>query len=239
MTRITLLELPARFDDVAGQLRRIDAALEEAGPGELVLLPELALTGYVSPSLDFDVSRFAEARTGKTADALAALAVKHACTLVGPLVERADGRLFNSLVGFGPSGEPWLHYRKRHPWMPETWATPGELPMPRVGWKGLTLTAAICFDVHFLAEEAPDVLQAADLLLFSSAWVEEVDSRPALLGELARAFDLAIVNANWGPGRPRVPGQGRSMAIDRRGDIVAETSPGQVRLDVALSALGL
>jgi predicted amidohydrolase len=224
MTSVTLLELPAHFGDVEAQLAAVDAELAAAPPGDLVLLPELALTGYVSPALDFDVSRLAE---------------RHACTVVGPLVERARAQRFNAVLGFSAAGQRWLHYRKRHPWMPESWATPGDLPMPLVGWAGLTVTAAICFDVHFLAEEAADVLRAADLLLFASAWVEEVDSRPTLLGELARTFDLAIVNANWGPGVPRIPGQGRSMAVHRDGRVVAQTQPGQRRLDVSLTSLGL
>jgi predicted amidohydrolase len=239
MPRLTLLELPARFGDVAGQLARVDAALSQAPPGALVLLPELALTGYLSAEGDFDVTGFAEPRGGKTAQALAALAVKHRCTLVGPLVEQDDGRCFNALVGFGPSAELVLHYRKRHPWVPETWATPGELPFPLVAWNGLTLTAAICFDVHFLAAEASDALRSADLLLFSSAWVEEHDSRAQLLSALAREFDLAIVNANWGPGTPLVPGQGRSLAISRAGELVAEAKSGALRLDVDLAQLQL
>ena len=239
MTRITLVELPAAFGDVDGQLARLDGVLGAAPPGELVLLSELALTGYVSEDGDFDASGFAEPRDGPTAQALAERARRHGCTLVGPLVEAVDGRAFNTLVGFGADGARWLHYRKRHPWMPETWATPGELPMPLVAWRGLAVTAAICFDAQFLLEERPDALARADLLLFSSAWVEEVDSRPALLGDLARAFDVAIVNANWGPGRPRVPGQGRSMAVSRSGQVVAETRPGERRLDVTLAALGL
>ncbi|MCC6333723.1 MAG: carbon-nitrogen hydrolase family protein [Myxococcales bacterium] len=240
MTRVTLLELPACFDDAPGQLARVDAWLSQAPAGELVLLPELSLTGYVSPRFDFDVSRFAEPVDGPTAQALAALAKKHRCALVGPMVEVWMGRHFNALVGVDPRGERFLHYRKHHPWMPETWATKGNLPLPLLDWQGLTVTAAICFDVHFLAAEEATTLRQADLLLFSSAWVaEEEDGRTELLGALAEEFDLAIVNANWGAGSPRVTGQGRSLAVDRSGHVVAETRPGQWRLDVELSALGL
>lgn len=112
MTRVTLLELPACFDDAPGQLARVDAWLSQAPAGELVLLPELSLTGYVSPGLDFDVSRFAEPVDGPTVQALAALAKKHRCTLVGPLVESWMGQYFNALVGLDARGERWLHYQE-------------------------------------------------------------------------------------------------------------------------------
>jgi predicted amidohydrolase len=239
MTCVSALELPAAFGDVAGQLARLDLALDGTPEESLVLLSELALTGYVSEDGRWDVSDLAEPLDGPTARALAARARRHRCTLVGPLVETLEPHRFNTLVGYTPDGALALHYRKRHPWLPETWATPGDLPMPLIDWRGLTVTTAICFDVHFLAEACADALRAADLLLFSSAWVEEEDSRPALLGELARAFDVAIVNANWGPGRPRVPGQGRSMAVARSGRVVSIIEPGASRLDVPCAALGL
>jgi predicted amidohydrolase len=116
--------------------------------------------------------------------------------------------------------------------MPETWATPGEEPLPEIDVEGARVTAAICFDAHFLSEESAEALARADVLLFPSAWVEEEDSREKLLGDLARRFDVAIVNANWGAGLPRVGGQGRSMILSRDGRVVAEaegaTSPARV-----------
>jgi predicted amidohydrolase len=73
-------------------------------------------------------------------------------------------------------------------------------------------------------------------LLFPSAWVEEEDTREERLSALARRFDVAIVNANWGIGAPRVPGQGGSMIVSRRGQVVARAlaSRGARRVDAAL-----
>ncbi len=209
--QLAALCLPACFDDVPGQLRRVDEALAQLSPGSLALLSEAALTGYVSPSFDFDLSRFAEARGGPTERALAALAQKHGVHLVGPVVERSEGgALHNGLVGFDASGKEWLRYHKRHPWYPEHWAAAGELPWPRARLGDLTFTAAVCFDVHFLADEAADVLAEVDVLLFSSAWVDDgpVDGKAPLLEGLARRFGVTVLNANWDEGAPRVPGQG-------------------------------
>jgi predicted amidohydrolase len=93
----------------------------------------------------------------------------------------------------------------------------------------------MCFDVHFLEGDAASELRAADVLLFPSAWVEEGDdTRDALLPELSRAFDVAIVNANWGQGAPRIPGQGASRIVGRDGAEVARAS-GAGRLEVELA----
>jgi predicted amidohydrolase len=230
--KIAVLERPARFGEPALALAELDALLEAGPHADLVLLPELTLTGYVSPDRDFDLTRFAEPLDGPTAGALRALAVKHRLHLIGPLVEADGGRLYNSMVGFAPDGERRLHYRKRHPWFPEEWATCGNLPHPLVEIGGLQVTLAICYDVHFLADEAAPELEAADLLLFPSAWVERgADSRPELFAELRRRFGVAIANANWGPGRPRISGQGGSVILSEGashaagGRIDAEIAP--------------
>ena len=117
--------------------------------------------------------------------------------------------------------------------MPETWATPGDLPYPLVEWRGVRLTAAICFDVHFLAEDAARELREADLLLFSSAWVDDEsgDSRPGHLSTLG----VAVLNANWGVGRPKLPGQGGSLFMSRDGEVVERLGDIASRLDVAMS----
>jgi 5-aminopentanamidase len=209
--RLSLLELPHRFGDAQGQLQLVDDLLSRRET-DLALLPEAGLTGYVSPDFNFDLSAFAEVTSGPTTQALSQLAKKHACYLVGPLIERAGADFFNSCVGFTPDGALWLHYQKRHPWFVETWARPGSNLLPLVKALGFTFAVAICFDVHFLAAESAEQLKQADVLLFPSAWTEEgADSRPQLFQRLSEEFGLSIANANWGVGIPGVAGQGDSM----------------------------
>ena len=232
MPSFATLEVPHRFGEPETQLAWIDAQLALAAPlalsaplADLVVLPETALTGYVSAAGNYDLSAFAEPRDGATEHALIALARKHRCALLAPLVEREGAACFNSALFIDAEGAVLAHYRKRHPWMPETWATPGSRPAPLFAWRGLTLTIAICFDVHFLAEESGEALRAADVLLFPSAWTELGDTRPQMLPELAREFGCAIVNANWGRSVPRIPGQGQSLIVSARGEILASGGP--------------
>ena len=224
--RLTILELAARWGEAPAVLDEVDARIAEGPATDLVLLPEAALHGYVSPTGDFDLARFAEPLDGPTAQRCAEIARARGVHLVAPLVLREGAALYNAIVGFAP--EPVFVYRKRHPWFPETWATPGSEAPPLVELGGRTVTAAICFDVHFLAEDAAKQLAAADVLLFPSAWVEEVDSRPQLLAALARRFGVTIANANWAPGVVRIAGQGGSAVYNPRGEVIARGS----RIDV-------
>ncbi|HEX4452310.1 MAG TPA: carbon-nitrogen hydrolase family protein [Kofleriaceae bacterium] len=216
--RVTVLELAAVWDSRDAVLAEVANRLAAGPPTDLVLLPEQALTGYVSPARDFDLTRFAEPIDGPTARAIADLAVAAHTHLVAPLVLREGSAIYNAMVCFDARGALVFAYRKRHPWLPETWATPGPSPAPVVTIAGKRVTIAICYDLHFLADDlAPDV----DVLLFASAWVERPDSRPQRLASLARAAGITIANANWAPGVVRVPGQGGSCIVAPDGSVTA------------------
>lgn len=229
--RFTVLELPARWGAPARALADVDAALATSSgetDANVVLLPEQSLSGYLSPDGDADLAPFAEPLDGPTARACGALAAKHGVHLVAPLVLRETGALFNAMVAYDPRGAIAFVYRKRHPWIPETWATAGTEAPPVIEIGGARITIAVCYDVHFLPRDAVRELEAADVLLFPSAWVEEPDHRVARLQRLAQRFDLAIVNANWGPGDVRVPGQGGSCVVGRDGRVVATAIGGRI-----------
>jgi predicted amidohydrolase len=234
--RVTALELPARFGEPERALADVEALLARGPETDLALLPEASVTGYVSTSLDADLRRFAEPLSGPTAAHLARIARARGIHLVGPLVLKEDGGTFNAMVAFAPDGGIACVYRKRHPWYVETWATPGTGPLGAFEIAGARVAIAICFDVHFLADESAADLHAADVLLFASAWVEKEDSRPETLASLARTFDLGIVNANWGPGLPRVHGQGGSRIVGRDGAALSIATPGEgpKRIDATL-----
>jgi predicted amidohydrolase len=228
--KICALEVPAGFGDPDGRLADIRSALEQGEPADLIVVPECALTGYVSRDLRFDLRPFAEPLEGPTLSAYRALAREHKAHFVGPLVEQCLGAFFNSFVVVDPRGELVGHYRKRHPWFPETWATKGTLPYPDLRIAGLRLTLAVCYDIHFLASEARDTCAAADVLLFPSSWVDDgaTDLRTGIFRTLVRRFGLTVVNANWGEGEPRVQGQGRSRIVGPGGAVEAPRLAGQI-----------
>ncbi len=222
--RCAALQIEPHFADPDAGFLQVERLLAEVGPLDLALLPEACLTGYVSPGGDFDLSPQAEPVDGPTAARLARLAREHRVALAGPLIERDGGRVFNGFLVFGPDGAPLARYRKRHPWIPERWATPGDLPYPRIELRGRILVLAICYDIHFLSNEIPGLLDEADVLLFPSAWVDAQtpdDSRATLLPALARRHRMAIVHANWARARPRLPGQGGSRILGPDGALLA------------------
>jgi predicted amidohydrolase len=242
--RFVVLELPARWGDPERALADVDSELARIGHATsatdndaqhsaisrstIVVLPEASIHGYVSPDGDCDLAPFAEPIDGPTARACAALAAKHGVHLVAPLVLREDSALYNAMVAYDPRGAITFVYRKRHPWLPEEWATAGTEPLPVVEIDGTRISIAVCYDVHFLPSESARELEAADVLLFPSAWVEDPDYRVPRLQRLAQRFEIAIVNANWAPGDVRIAGQGGSCVVGADGRVVARVADGRV-----------
>lgn len=221
MVRLTVLELPATWGEPRRVLADVDHLLAAGPATDLVLLPEQSLSGYVSRAGNFDLTPFAEPIGGPTHLAVAALARRHGATMVAPLVLREGTACSNAMIACDRAGELVLVYRKRHPWYPELWATPGGEPAPVVTVAGARVTIAICFDLHFLEEDAASALEASDLLLFPSAWVAEDDERSVQLAALARRHRVAIANANWAPGEVTIAGQGSSSIVGPRGELLA------------------
>jgi predicted amidohydrolase len=241
---VAIVELPARFGKPELALAETASLLEREPKPDLALLPEAALTGYLSmegrdpekaisrspwlrylpkeiwPYAHTDLRPFAEPISGPTFEAVRSIARTSSVAIAAPLIERDGSRVYNSFFVVAADGTLLAHYRKRHPWYPETWAAPGELPLPHFTVGGATCTMAICFDVHFLEREESNALASSDVLLFPSAWVEdeEDDARGRILSRIARRFGTTIVNANWGPGTPRIRGQGSSRIVGEDGE---------------------
>lgn len=163
---------------------QIAALVGEAGRegADLVVLPEMATTGYVW-SRPQDVGPFAEDPRGPTWQRLRPLAQEHDTWIVCGLPERhiarvtPDGRrqiaLFNSAIVVMPDGELATCYRKCLLYsQDERWANPG--------WRRTVcrtelgrLALGICMDLN--DPEFTDFLGYArpDLLAFCTNWVDE------------------------------------------------------------------
>jgi 5-aminopentanamidase len=233
--RVTVLELPATWGNPERAIGLVDSQLARGPKTDLVLLPEASLAGYVSAARDFDLRPFAEPLDGPTTRACAAVSKRHGAYLIAPLVLAESEAFFNAMVGLAPDGTVAFVYRKRHPWIPETWASPGREAPPLFVVSDVPTTIAICYDAHFAPTDAALQLRSAKLLLFPSAWVDpfadQSDSRLPLLSSIARRFGLWVANANWGPGVVRARGQGGSCVLDPTGAVVATLDADTNRVD--------
>ncbi len=183
--------------------RRLLALAEEAAAqgAELIVAPEMALSGYIFPDARA-AAAVAEPAQGRTLARFAPLCEKAGCTLVigYPEAAPAPDRLYNSALIIGPGGLIG-NYRKRLLYeLDYAWATPGDTPYPLVDTGPGTLSAGICMDLNddrftaFLRRRQPD------LVAFCTNWIHQgLDIRPYWLDRLAGFRGTFIAANTYGP----------------------------------------
>lgn len=182
-------------DDVAGNIRvaiaqiTTDAFAPEANRdrttkiarnafeegANLVVLPELAISGYV---LEKDgLERCAEPVDGPSVQAWTQAAKDHGGFIAGGFAERQGDKLYNSAVLVGPGGVA-IHYRKLHLFDAEKDIfTPGDLGLPIAETALGTLAMCVCYDLRFVEVARAAALRGAEILIVPTAWVQGFDQQ--------------------------------------------------------------
>ncbi|KAK7751659.1 hypothetical protein SLS62_006319 [Diatrype stigma] len=196
--RIGCLQFAPQVGDIDNNLNRADAVLSKANPEDLdiLVLPELAFTGYNFKSLQ-EISPFLEpSRSGITSLWARTTALKYNCVVAAGYPEKVDvsnnwptsPEYYNSLIVVNDEGETIANYRKTHLYYTdETWA----LENPKgfyQGWiPGIGPTAmGICMDLNPYKFETPwsafefafHILDVqANVVIMSMAWLTREDAR--------------------------------------------------------------
>jgi predicted amidohydrolase len=195
---IGLAQLACAPLDVPANVATTTAALRAAaGRGaRLVVLPELAATGYV---LDrdglLDLAESTQA-PGPVLSAWAATAREHGLVVVGGFAELDGDRLYNSVAVIGPDGRIAGTYRKLHLFGREREVfAPGDVGLPVFEVAGLRLGVVVCYDLRFPEAVRILALRDVDLVAVPTAWVagfDKVTSPTASIGQV----DGALVQGN-------------------------------------------
>ena len=167
--RVSSVQTEPAFGEVEHNRRRTVEAVREHAESDLIVLPELATSGYVFRS-EAEVDRVAEPVDGPTATAWTAVAAETDTWIIGGFPELADGVRYNAAMLVSPDGVEGV-YRKAHLWDEERrWFTAGddlpvfETPFGRVGIQ-------ICNDLWFPEATITQARRGADLIAVPTNWV--------------------------------------------------------------------
>ncbi|KAG8416134.1 hypothetical protein J3459_013757 [Metarhizium acridum] len=196
--RIACLQFAPQVGDVDNNLNRADAILSRVDPEalDLLVLPELAFSGYNFKSLG-DISQFLEPSVaGISSLWTRTTALKYDCTVITGYPEKVDPTFkwptnpeyYNAAIIVNGEGETVANYRKTHLYYTdETWALEGPAGFFGERLDGLGRTAiGICMDLNPYKFEAPwdkfefaqHVLDCgARLVVISMAWITNDDPR--------------------------------------------------------------
>lgn len=236
-----------------------------AAGAKFLVLPEAALTGYMSEDFcqswhvrgrplnksqvsgvafdPFDPNLCAETVPGPLVDRFCMLAKELNAYISIPFVERAEVAglecFYNTVCLASPSGELVAHYRKNNPWpyVDHAWMTPGtDMAIAETPFGRVGL--AVCFDVHVMFRRYAN---HGDLwtLLYSIAWVDS--NTPAWFGShlplrVAEA-EFNVVAANWAIPNEDVANRWRAKSVDGYGHSSVYNCAGR-RLACSAKAIG-
>lgn len=173
----------------------IEASREafEAG-ANLVVLPELLLSGYISDRAQ--LADIAEPIDGPAVTAWTELAAEFGGFISVGFGERSGEKIFNSTVIVGPEG-PELHYRKIHLFDDEKLGfDPGDLGLPVADLPFGRVGMCVCYDLRFVEVVRGLALQGADLICVPTAWLAGFDKQKWDDKGLAPQANTAIIQAN-------------------------------------------
>jgi predicted amidohydrolase len=165
--RIGFLQYNVVFGDKEANQRKILSLIGE-NCFDLLVLPELALTGYAMPS---------RAKTGELAEEFAAgatfeffhdVARQQDGAIVFGFAERAGDKLYNSAALVCPDGTAYL-YRKTHLFdLEKQWFDPGDTGFRVFEFRGARIGIMICFDWLFPESARTLMLRGADIICHPS-----------------------------------------------------------------------
>ncbi|KAK1718824.1 carbon-nitrogen hydrolase [Colletotrichum acutatum] len=195
--RIGCLQFAPQVGDVDNNLNRADSVLSKANPDDLdlLVLPELAFSGYNFKSLQH-ISPFLEhSGSGITSLWARTTALKYNCNVVVGYPEKVDvsdnwptsPEYYNSAIVVNGDGETIANYRKTFLYYTdETWALEGQGFfdgfIPGLG----NASMGICMDLNPYKFEAPwhefefafHVLECeSNVVIMSMAWMTREDAR--------------------------------------------------------------
>ena len=228
----TVGDLRGNFEKILGAYERLSAA-----GADLILTPELAVTGYPPQDLVFK-SQFVP----QTFEVLERLhgCVGRAALLVG-FVDRNQGRgkPFHNAAAFLEAGQP---IRKTHKSLLPTYDVfdedryfePARSVTP-LNFRGKKIGVTICEDIwteHYLPRPLYDVEpvrslveQGADLIVNLSASPFNINKpaiRHEMVAALARTYSRAICYCNAIGGNDQLIFDGNSIAVNSAGDVIAQ-----------------
>jgi len=165
--RVGFYQFYPRFGEIDVNLKKVLNALDGL-EADIVVLPELAFTGYYFESREETASLAEDPENSPTLASLTELCREKDFHLVTGFAEKDRNKVYNSALLIGPEG--LLHtYRKLHLFNTEKDCfDPGNLPLSVIDVRGVKVGMMVCFDWVFPEVARTLALQGAELLCHPS-----------------------------------------------------------------------
>jgi len=194
MLKIALYQGPGLINDIPGSFQHLAlwAAKAKAGGADLLILPEMYLSGYnIGPQ-----AAKAQAVTREGLKPAQDIARDQNIALVFGYPEAVGEEVANAAVLIGANGDILLNYRKSHLFgdLDRAMFKHVGTDFPVVAYQGLSIGLLICYDIEFPEPARRLALSGADVILIPTAQMEPYE-QVALHVLPARAYENQVYTA--------------------------------------------
>lgn len=236
-TRVAAWQCPPGPLDVAGNLRRLDAACAAAAAQQVTVLvtPEMFTSGYAITRAE--VTRLAEDAGGPTEAAVGEIARRHSLAIVYGHPERAPGGgAYNAATTIGPDGIVRGRHRKVHLYgdVDRAQFTAGPARPAAFDFGGTRAGMLICYDVEFPESVRCLTVDGARIVLVPTANMTGCEEVQEILVR-ARACEnnCCVAYANYCGSDDVFEYNGLSMICGPRGEVLAQAGARTEELVIA------
>jgi len=240
MLKVGYYQFRPVFGQVDKNVKKVVKALS-ATTADLVVLPELAFTGYYFRNREEAISLAEDPDRSETVASLVSLCKEKDFYLVAGFAERKKDRVFNSALLLGPEG--LIHtYRKLHLFFEEKKCfDPGDTPLTLRTIRGAKLGMMICFDWIFPEVTRSLAVQGADIICHPANLVLNYCQQTMLARCLENSVFAITANRFGADRRPHgeLKFTGRSQIVAPRGQLLHRAPSQRNELFVAAVDLAL
>ncbi len=233
--KIAIIQFAPLIDNAEATLNKLEQLLNKCNDSELIILPELANSGYnfQTKTEAFDLS---ENISGRFISFLQQFATKLKAGIISGFNEREGDKLYNSAVFVDKSGVIGK-YRKLHLFLNEPdFFEKGNLGLPVFEYNGYKIGMLICFDWMIPEIWRKMALNGVDLICHPSNLV--LPYAQSVIPAYAIVNHIFIATANRVGTERGVSFSGQSIVANPQGKVIGRLSPEKeeiLKIDINLS----
>lgn len=220
MLEIAQIQSNPKLGNCEYNLQRIESFLGQVSKADLIVLPELANTGYKFDNRDHAYSIASEPTCSKYVEFLRDYARDNKVNIVSGYLEKESNELFNSAIFVKPDGSVGK-YRKIHLFMDEkSIFAPGNLGLPIFEIGEYKFGILICFDYLFPEIWRIMALKGVDFIVHPSNLITQNAHKVVPAQAIMNGYYVITSNRIGTEGD--ITFCGNSFISDPRGNIISE-----------------
>ena len=166
--KIGLIQHNPTWENKGANKKKITSLLDESsGDVDLLIFPEMTLTGFSMRS-----ESFAEEIDGESFKYFASLAEKFNCNIIAGIIQKKSGNYFNTSIHIEKNGKLKNHYHKIHPFAfsdEDKHFSAGDKPVI-TGIDNWKTGLSICYDLRFPELYRFYAKEKVDLIVVIANW---------------------------------------------------------------------